>query len=590
MNRIALSTAAALVALIVLAYIYRIGRKKRTDSGQAEIYDFESLLKALRNEINGVLNIDFDGMQISPSEIIKRKRQQAKLRLSTRQACFGDPGAAEYVKEHIKDLLTGRLGICEGTICRIIPFDESDRMSAVEIFEYLYMTYRRTFGVHVFGRMVRDFGFDTPKKDEDGRYVYRIDDDDIRKAFRDCEMGSEYIDMLETLTQRCYEKLYGHDVTDLLIMDGDIDGVSGGVGGRTRIEYSYLEELMRDSTDSDRESESYDVIYCVYRGKLIRMKFMSFGREEALERVVKNIYRYNSKTTLSKRNPVIHASMKNNSRIVVARPPVSDSWAFYVRKFASTDAKKIDSLITDKNADRVIELLKSIVMSECNFVISGNTGGGKTTLLKSLIGYINPSYTLRVIESSFELNLNNLYPERNVHVMQERGDFTIYDAITASKKMDTDVLILGEVNEPKVAGAFIQVAQSGSRMAITTLHHETTRKLIEYLRNALVCEFGISDVHVAEKQVVDSVSFDVHMVHDVEGHHFIERITQIIPKEAQEYPLQPEKAAREFYSRMTDPSLYELKDIVVFDREKREYRFVGKVEGGVLTEGRGAAG
>ncbi len=268
---------------------------------------------------------------------------------------------------------------------------------------------------------------------------------------------------------------------------------------------------------------------------------------------------------------MLQATLKNNSRVVVARPPVSDSWTFYVRKFTSSDAKKIESLITDKNADKVIEFLKNIVKSECNFVISGNTGGGKTTLLKSLIGFINPAYALRVIESSFELNINNLYPSRNVHAMQERGDFTIYDAITASKKMDTDVLILGEVNEPKVAGAFIQVAQSGSRMAITTLHHETTGKLIEYLRNALVSEFGISDVRVAEKQVVDSIQFDIHMVHDVLGHHFIERITQIIPYESGPYPENSEELQKEFYIRSMNTQLYMLKDVVWFDKESGTY-------------------
>ncbi|MCR5429438.1 MAG: CpaF/VirB11 family protein [Lachnospiraceae bacterium] len=557
MNTVALCSTVGLLCLLAAGYMYRKGKRVKVKNDTDRIRSFDELTEAVRSAVNEILNTDLDGSGLSQTEIRKKKRQQAKLRLSTRQACFGDTGSSEYLKEYIKELLINRLGINEATICRIIPFNESEAMSATELFEYMYMIYRRHYGIHVFGRMVKDHAFNEAKTDEEGRPVYSIDEADIRRAFSECGLEPDYTDMLDALTQRCYEKLYGHDVADLLIMDPDIDGVSGGVGGCTRIEYSYLEELMSPGRDGGKKVNSYDVIYCVYRGRLIRLKFLSFGREETLERVVKNIYRYNSKTTLSKRNPVLHASMKNNSRIVVARPPVSDSWAFYVRKFASTDARKIESLITDKNADRVIALLKSIVKAECNFVISGNTGGGKTTLLKSLIGYINPSYTLRVIESSFELNINNLYPDRNVHVMQERGDFTIYDAITASKKMDTDVLILGEVNEPKVAGAFIQVAQSGSRMAITTLHHETTQKLIEYLRNALVCEFGLTDVHVAQKQVVDSVSFDVHMVHDVTGHHYIERITQIIPSQKDER--------------------YELKDIVVFDTEKKMYRFVGEV-------------
>ena len=396
--------------------------------------------------------------------------------------------------------------------------------------------------------------------------------------------------MLETLAQRCYEVLYGHDVADILIMDPDIDGVSGGVGGRTRIEYNYLEELMCGGDDMLRAPDSYDVIYCVWAGRLIRMEFLSFGNEQTLERVVKNIYRFNTKTFLSKKNPVLNASFRNNSRIVVSRPPVSDSWAFFVRKFASTNARSIESLITDDGSEMVIALLKAIVKAEVNFVVSGNTGGGKTTLVKSLVEYINPAYALRVIESSFELNINNLYPERNVHVMQERGDFTLYDAIAASKKMDTDVLILGEVNEPKVAGAFIQVAQSGSRMAITTLHHETTAKLIDYLRNALVSEFGISDVRIAEKQVVDSVNFDIHMVHDVDGHHFIERITQIIPSEDGPLPMEQGAAEREFYRRMTQPHGYELRDIIVFDREERRYVRVGEVSPGMGAKMQKAVG
>ena len=298
------------------------------------------------------------------------------------------------------------------------------------------------------------------------------------------------------------------------------------------------------------------------------MKFLSFGSEENLERVVKNIYRYNIRTSLSRKNPVIHGTLKNGSRIVAARPPVSDGWTFYVRKFKSSNAKEIESLLIHKNRDMVISLLKLITMGEMNYCISGPMGGGKTTLLKSLVGFMNPGYTIRVAESSFELNLNNVYPERDIHMMQERGDFSIYDIITGTKKMDTDILIVGEVNEPKIAGAYVQVAQSGSRMAVTTLHHESTDKLIEYLRNALVSEFGISNVSIAEKQVVDILNFDIHMVHDVEGRFYIERITEIIPYRESEYPHDINEATREYYARSTDRKLYKLNNIVEFVESK----------------------
>lgn len=562
-----------LVAGISIWLWYDVRRKKPVKKERtADFYRFENITEELRNAVNAVLNEDISTMNILPEQMVKRRKQQMALRNATRTACLGDPGEGEYLKEYLKELLQTRLGINEQTICLAIPFGESAHMSAQELFEYMYMMYRRIYGIHVFRHMEEDFGFTEPEYDEEGRPIFSITEGKVRAAYNECKYVGTYVDMLETLTQRCYELLYGHDVADLLIMDGDFDGVSGGVGGRTRNEYNYMEELMGLG---DRSADnSFDVVYAVYKGRLVRMKFMSFGREEALIRVVKNIYRYNTRATLSKRNPVLNASLRNNSRIVVARPPVSDSWAFYVRKFASTDARKIESLIVDEGAEKVIELLKQIVTSEMNFTISGNTGGGKTTLLKALVSYINPSYALRVIESSFELNINNLYPDRNVHVMQERGDYTVYDCIAASKKMDTDVLILGEVNEPKIAGAFVQVAQSGSRMAITTLHHETTRKLIDYLRNALV-ECGLTDVRIAERQVVELINFDVHMVHDVSGHHYIERITQILPCDEDSATMQ---------------RTYTLRNIVEFDTERKKYVFLNEPVGLTVKKGGEAAG
>lgn len=494
----------------------------------------------------------FDALTKEVQRLVEKSIEAGADRLKTasRRAVLGETSEAEYMKDYIRGLLSADLKLNEVSIKKVINFDCPLEMSSTELFEYIYIICKRAYSFHVFTHLVEDLNIISTKYDEFLRPYYVISEKDIQNAYVQLRINENYIDMLNTLVQRIYETLYGQDITDILIMDEDLDGVSAGVGGRTRVDYNYLEELYAGSGRSERVSDYYDVIYAVYRGRNVRMAFMSFESEERLKRVVNNIYRFNTRASLSKKNPVITASFGNNSRVVVTRPPVSDSWAFYVRKFTSSNAKNIAELITDKGAETVIDILKRIVMSEASFVISGNTGGGKTTLLKALVGYINPSYNLRVAETSFELNLNNIYPDRNIHCMQERGDFTVYDAITASKKMDTDVLILGEVNEPKVAGAFIQVAQSGSRMAITTLHHETTVKLIEYMRNALISEFGITDAAIAQRQVTDSIEYDIHMVHDTEGHHYIERITQI-------------ETDRE--------EGYVLKDIVRFDKARGRY-------------------
>ena len=550
-----------------------MNRERITEVGDMSI---DMLCELCRQEINEVINRDYLELNLNREETNKREVQQRKLRRATRNACLGDLGDREYLKEYIKDLLQKKLGINEKSICDIIHFNNPAKMSGQDKFEYMYVLFFRTNPSGVFAQMVKYFGWDMKKNDSDEGFSFSITEEDVSNAFIHCPCKGDYNDRLDTLVQRCYQKLYGHDCADILIMDESVDGISGGVGGRTRVEYNYLREL-NPGTGTVNSSKSFETLYCVLHGKLIRLKFLSFGTGENLERVVKNIYRYNSRTTLSQKNPIIQSTFRNGSRVVVARPPVSDGYVFYVRKFMSSDAGRIETLITYNNCERVIGFLKMITKGELNFVISGPMGSGKTTFLKALVGYMNPQYTIRVAESAFELNLNNLYPERNIHVMQERGNFTIYDILNATKKMDTDIMIVGEVNEPKLAGAYVQVAQSGSRMAVTTLHHETTRKLIEYLRNALVSEFGLTDTGIAEKQVADILNFDIHTVKDIEGRFYIERITEIVPEDENPYPRDINSGTLEYYRRRTDRHCYRLRNIIEFNHDSLTYEVVNDI-------------
>ena len=262
--------------------------------------------------------------------------------------------------------------VTSDNINRFIRFNAPHLMSAQDKFEHMYECYSERYGNRSFAVMANDFGWAVKADEEDSDAPYSISEQDIDKAYEDMHPDINFSQRLEVLAERIYQKLYGHDCADILIMDESVDGVSAGVGGLSRVEYDYMKELK--GTAENKKSMNYETVYCVLHGKLIRLKFLSFEKEENLKRVVKNIYRYNIRTNLSRKNPIIHGTLKNGSRIVAARPPVSDGWAFYLRKFKSSDARKIDTLITHKNGNVVIELLKLITGGELNFVISGPMG------------------------------------------------------------------------------------------------------------------------------------------------------------------------------------------------------------------------
>ena len=110
--------------------------------------------------------------------------------------------------------------------------------------------------------------------------------------------------------------------------------------------------------------------------------------------------------------------MKDGSRILVVRPPFSESWAFFVRKFYIKNVT-LEMLIKDKNAELPINLIKYIIKGSMITSVTGQQGSGKTTMLMAMVKHIYPTLTLRIQEMAFELNLRKLYPDRNILSFRE---------------------------------------------------------------------------------------------------------------------------------------------------------------------------
>lgn len=574
-----------IIAGLIFGALAAAGREKKSDASihMKEHLTMESLIGSLKQTIDDSINADLGELGLSGAEREKRERQKSVLSQKTREAAWGDTGDGIYVRECIKELLEKKEGVTPETICRLIPFNEPEAMTAQELFYYMYICCRRENPFDVFKGVVKRFKWDEPKLDLQGNPVYIITEEDVRKAFDSFTIEGTYDDQLDTLTQRVYEKMYGNDVADLFINDESVDGIEAGTGGLTHNDYSYINELY-GAGNAHEMQKAYNRLYVVLEGKFYRMAFLGFGSEKALQRVTKNIYRYDCRKILSKNTPVIQSHMKNGARVKVTRPPASPTYTSYVRKFTSSDAKNFENLITDTGSSLPIGLIKALVRAEFNIVFSGDPGSGKTTSMKAAIGEINPQYCIRTAEHTFELGAGDLYPNKNVQALQEAGDFTIYDAITATRGMDTDVIIVGECNEPRLVGVLIQIAQSGSKFFMTSLHHESTDKLIDYSVNALMCESGIADAGIVLKQVVESINFDIHMVRTVSGHFYIERITEIVPESRDKYPDEMNAATREFYSRVTDSKGYTTNNIISFDTEEQCYKVTGKLSENTLAK------
>lgn len=571
-----------LIVFVVLGgvvYYFKSNKSRFVDFEEDDDrYRIDRILDYVKNTINDFLKANLYEMNMTREEFEKRLQNKNELRKALKTCIYGDINAKMYVKSYIRDILLKSYKIDETNIDNVIPFDNPNELSIEDKFEILLYTYKKKYDLKALEVLIKENELDQPKYIDD-------DKEQIKYVITSEEIGAIYLekvkkltsfdDKLNVLVQKIYQKYKGFGVIDE-IRDMNIDGVSGGVSG---IPSSFFQDFNYEGGRLNSLPMSYDSVWIFFKGKTIHLEFLSFGSEKELKRICKNIYRYNNPGQLSETNGYKVNEMKDGSRVVVARPPFCESWVFFVRKFDSAEDKKPEELITDKNNGLVIECIKWLIKGCRVTAVTGFQGTGKTTLLMSIVRFINETFTLRIQEMAFELHLRKLYPKRNIVSFRETSTVSGQEGLDLQKKTDGTVNILGEVATAPVASWMIQMAQVASLFTIFTHHAKTSSDLVLALRNNLLQTRVFSNEKVAEKQVADVVNFDIHMCRDITGHRYIERITEIIPVSQDiEYPSNYKDGetleeimrnfadtAKEYFTRVTDRKTFEVKNIIEWD-------------------------
>ncbi|WP_214625811.1 Flp pilus assembly complex ATPase component TadA [Paenibacillus agaridevorans] len=552
----------------------RMSRIMPDQPKEAPIYTLEGMTAYIKDTLHELTSANLTDYGLSEEGYRRRKSKRAELKRALRGATSGDLRDKQYVKQVIADLLSRQFMLDDASLNRLIPFDKADKLSPQDYFDVLLHVYKKHHGYEALSQLIQRYELAEPKLLEDeGEEVYRITAKEIGDIYRKEQPQLEVQDKLELVVQRIYQQYKGFSVVDEL-RDMHIDGVSGGVSG--------IPPFVWEGEGMNRESlrevpHSYDSVWMFYQGKSIHLSFLSFGSEQELRRVCQNIYKHNFPGQLSEANGYKVNEMADGSRIVVLRPRLSESWAFFVRKFDVRSAT-LEQLIQDEHAELPIGLIRYLVMGERITAITGAQGSGKTTLLMAMVRHISALLPIRVQEMSFELQLRKIYPNRNILSLRETDTISGQAGLDIQKKTDGSVNILGEVATDPVAAWMIQMAQVASLFTLFTHHAKTFRDLVYALRNSLLKTGVFTNERIAEQQVVSVINFDIHLRRDLNGRRYIERITECVPLEQEAaYPMryqdQPTLEGKmaafmetmtAYFQRSTDRALYESRNVVEY--------------------------
>lgn len=588
-----------LIAFVVGFFMYKVKKSDSKDSGNVNIsrekekYSILTMQEYIKKQFDEITRMNLYDLALSEEEFERRKNIKYELKKALKGAGYADQSDKKYVKTLMFDLLRNNYNVNNRNINYAINFNDFEELTPQDKFEILMHVYKKEFRQEALTQIITKYALDFPKYEFDKEVSsYVITPKEINDIFEK-EIAQDTLsfdDKLEIVVQRIYQGYKGYSVVDD-IRDMNIDGISGGVSG---IPPSFLDQVSGmddylEQMNGRKIPMSYDSVWIFYKGKATYLSFLSFGSEAELKRVCQNIYKYNNPGQLSESVGFKVNEMKDGSRVVVLRPNFSESWAFFVRKFAPPTLISPEQLLVHKNKENVIELLKYLIRGARVTAISGEQGCGKTTLLMAIMKYLYPTITIRVQEMAFELHLRKIYPFHNILSLRETDTITGQQGLDVQKKTDGGVNILGEVATDPVAAWMIQMAQVASKFTLFTHHAKTFPNLITALRNSLLKIGMFNSENVAEVQVVQVINFDIHLKRGVDGSRYIERITECIPLERtfnynNDYRKEKEVVnkldkfmdnAVEYFEHMTKTSNYTYQNIIEY--KDGEYVFVNPI-------------
>jgi pilus assembly protein CpaF len=237
-----------------------------------------------------------------------------------------------------------------------------------------------------------------------------------------------------------------------------------------------LEPFLKDPTVSDVLVNTYKNIYVERFGKL-EPTDARFKDEAHLLKIIDKIVSSVGRR-IDESSPMVDARLADGSRVNAIIPPLAlDGAVLSIRRFAVNPLELEDLINFQTLIPEIAELLKGIVRSRLNVIISGGTGSGKTTLLNVLSRFIPEEERIVTIEDSAELQFKQEHLvrlETRPPNIEGKGEVTQRDLVRNSLRMRPDRIIVGEVRG-KEAFDMLQAMNTGHDGSLTTIHSNSPR-------------------------------------------------------------------------------------------------------------------
>ena len=144
--------------------------------------------------------------------------------------------------------------------------------------------------------------------------------------------------------------------------------------------------------------------------------------------------------------------------------------AVVLRKTPAKVRLEKDKIIAEKYVTLDIhDFLLKCVEGHCNIVVSGETGSGKTELVKYLAAHTAENEKLITIEDTLELHLDRIFPHRDIVAMKTNNIASYSDVLVTCMRQNPKWILLSEIRSAEAVMAARNSISSGHYI-LSTIH------------------------------------------------------------------------------------------------------------------------
>jgi pilus assembly protein CpaF len=300
-----------------------------------------------------------------------------------------------------------------------------------------------------------------------------------------------------------------------------------------------LEPLLKDPTITDVLVNGCNNVF-VERFGVLEPSPVRFKDERHLLRIIQKIVSAVGRR-IDESSPMVDARLADGSRVNAVVPPLAlDGSLLSIRKFARVPIS-MDRLIEIGSVPaQVAEVLKAVVGSRRNVLISGGTGSGKTTLLNAMSAYIDNRERIVTIEDSAELQLQQAHVvrlETRPPNIEGRGEITQRELVKNALRMRPDRIIVGEVRAGE-AFDMLQAMNTGHDGSMTTVHANSPRDALSRVEQMI----GMSGIDIparaSRQQIASALDVVVQVARLSDGRRKIISVSELTGMEGEVVTMQ----------------------------------------------------